>query len=127
MYDGNGDNDGTEAERVKKCAKACHTQRGPLSGSWSGFISLGFTVIPSSGRCYCESEPSSCCARVSNDYDRYDWRQAPASGSALGSASGSGPAAGSAVGSPARPASASASASGSGPAGSASGSGFAVD
>ena len=40
MYDGNGDNDGTEAERVKKCAEACHTYKTPLSGSWGVFAAI---------------------------------------------------------------------------------------
>jgi len=74
MYEGNGDNPGTPEERAVRCAAACHAKKSPLSGSWSGFVALGFIVIPTSGRCYCESAASADCKRTgTSEYDRYDW------------------------------------------------------
>ena len=78
MYEGNGDNQGTANQRALRCSEACLTQKTPLNGvSWSGFVALGFIVIPSgssAGRCYCEAQHSdSSCTRRTNTYDRYDW------------------------------------------------------
>ena len=73
MYEGNGDNPGSEQQRASRCAQACNSKKVPLSGSWRGFAAKGFVVIPGSGRCYCESSDSKVCPRVKSRYDRYDW------------------------------------------------------
>ena len=75
MYEGNGDNPGTAEERAIRCSAACRAKKSPLSGSWSGFVAEGFIVIPTTGRCYCESSASADCSRGSStsEYDRYDW------------------------------------------------------
>ena len=73
MYEGNGDNPGSEQERASRCSKACKAKKAALSGTWSGFVAKGFAVVPGTGRCYCESSDSNVCTRVQNDYDRYDW------------------------------------------------------
>merc|ERR1711871_1335913 len=72
MYEGNGDNPGSEIDRIRRCSSACQNQKPPLSGSWSGFLAKGFTVLPTNGRCYCEAQDSESCTRTNNDYDRYD-------------------------------------------------------
>ena len=79
MYEGNGDNPGTAEERAIRCSAACKSKKKALSGSWDGFVAKGFVVIPTTGRCYCESSHSLTCKRSpgTNPYDRYDWKVAP--------------------------------------------------
>jgi len=77
MFNGNGDNDGSSAARAALCAQACQVKARPVAGSWTGFKARGFIVVPTTGRCYCESADSRTCARTNNSYDRYDWGSAP--------------------------------------------------
>ena len=74
MYEGSGDNPGTdELSRVKACADACLDKKPALSGSWSGFVPKGF-IVTVSGRCYCENIDSSTCSVYNQHaYDRYDF------------------------------------------------------
>ena len=72
VYEGNGDNEGTIVERTDRCYEACITEKTALSGSWSGCELGGFTIAPSSGRCYCECVDSSTCSPIVNGYHRYD-------------------------------------------------------
>merc|ERR1712159_761510 len=74
MYEGNGDNPGSPEERAVRCSNACRTKKKALSGSWTGFVAKGFVVVPTTGRCYCESADGFNCKLTSNTYDRYDWR-----------------------------------------------------
>ena len=74
MFEGNGDNDGTPEERTARCSNACLSRQKPLEGTWTGFVAKGFIVIPTSGRCYCESSDSETCKRTKDAYDRYDWK-----------------------------------------------------
>ena len=74
MYEGNGDNPGTAQERAVRCSQACRSKKKALSGSWDGFVAKGFVVVPTSGRCYCETSSGLVCKRVSNNYDRYEWK-----------------------------------------------------
>ena len=74
LYEGNGDNDGSVDERVARCSAACRAKKKPLSGSWTGFVAKGFTVVPTSGKCYCERSDSATCKRKQDGkYTRYDW------------------------------------------------------
>lgn len=72
MYEGNGDNEGTIAERTNRCYEACISGKTPITGSYSSCSMSGFIVYPSSGRCYCECEDSSTCSPIVNGYFRYD-------------------------------------------------------
>ena len=74
MFEGNGDNPGTAEERTARCSNACLSRQKPLEGTWTGFVAKGFIVIPTSGRCYCESSDSETCKRTKDAYDRYDWK-----------------------------------------------------
>ena len=74
MYEGNGDNEGSATERVARCSAACLAKKKPLTGSWTNFVANGFVVIPTSGRCYCESSDAFTCAQESDVYDRYVWK-----------------------------------------------------
>ena len=74
MWEGNGDNPGTQEERVAKCEEACRTRKAALSGTWDGFDLQGFIVTYTTGRCYCESDISTTCTHANiNLYYRYDW------------------------------------------------------
>ncbi len=72
MYEGNGDNPGSAEEQAMRCSEACLHKKEPLSGSWADFVAKGFIVVPTTGRCYCESSDGYTCVRKT-DYDHYTW------------------------------------------------------
>ena len=75
MYEGNGDNPGSAEERALRCSAACRSKKKPLSGTWTNFVATGFIVIPTNGRCYCESSETFKCKRSASTspYYRYIW------------------------------------------------------
>ena len=75
MYEGNGDNPGTAEERTVRCSASCRAQMKPLTGTWTNFVATGFIVIPTNGRCYCESSNALTCKRSASTspYYRYIW------------------------------------------------------
>ena len=90
VFQGNGDNGGTEQDRIRACGKACLVPTPPLNHvSWDGFDSAGFAVEPSSGKCYCEASSSKKCLRVTgNNYRRYDYVHPAATPSCTACSSG---------------------------------------
>jgi hypothetical protein len=78
MYEGDGDNDGTEMERVHRCKNACLNKKPPLNGAvdlWTNYNLEGFIVVKNTGRCYCENVKSvepDCDNIVGSPYTRYD-------------------------------------------------------
>ena len=73
MFEGNGDNEGTEEERVKACSEACLRRQTALTNSWVNFDLQGFIVYPSTGRCFCEQDNAATCTQVANGFHRYNW------------------------------------------------------
>ena len=63
MYRGDGDNDGSDAKKIARCAERCRSKDTTYSdsdkikdkpASWDDFNLDGFIVKLSNGRCYCE-------------------------------------------------------------------------
>jgi hypothetical protein len=74
MFDGDGDNEGTVAEMVYKCSRACLSKKNPTYGSWTGFVPKGFIVRHDNGRCWCEDADSNSCSKEPEEhYRRYDF------------------------------------------------------
>ena len=70
-YEGNGDNEGSMAERATRCFESCMNQNTPLEGSWT-FTAKAFNMN-SGGRCYCRDRESASCGKsVMYGYDVYD-------------------------------------------------------
>ena len=75
MYEDTDNPGNTPLERIHECGIACRDKKTALSGSWDGFKALGFTVIPATGRCYCEDAPSKSCTQTDlQAYHRYDFK-----------------------------------------------------
>ena len=70
MYEGNGDNPGTTQERTDRCAAACFNKGTALGyGPWSSRgDAIGFALIESSGRCYCQHEAFARCTKAYTNY-----------------------------------------------------------
>ena len=66
MYEGNGDNSGTDFQRALRCAAACQS-RADSKEENTGFI------VNANGRCFCEDSDSRSCRRIKNSFVRYDW------------------------------------------------------
>ena len=70
-YDGEGDNEGSPAERATRCFESCMNQNTPLEGSWT-FTAKAFNMN-GDGRCYCRDRESASCGKTVQDgYDVYD-------------------------------------------------------
>ena len=66
IFNGNGDNTGTtDEERTQNCFEACRDK--------NDFNAVGFIVLPSTGRCYCESLDGFTCEQDNDDYVRYNF------------------------------------------------------
>ena len=77
MFDGTGDNDGTLHERAQRCGSACFNQDTPTEfkgGTWSSRgAAVGFGVVLSSGRCYCNHEQMASCTQDFPQYEAYEF------------------------------------------------------
>ena len=79
MYVGNGDNDGSVADRAKACANSCILRKDVIKydtrmSDWGDYIAKGFILQESTGRCWCQMDDSVTCKRTVADksYHRYD-------------------------------------------------------
>ena len=92
MYEGTGDNQGSNEERRARCLQACIDKKTPLNtgNTWIGFVMQGYIVQTNSvkpGRCFCENVKSTEteCRRQSmeNDFKRYDYVEGAAVSQAI--------------------------------------------
>ena len=80
MYKGDGDNEGSTADRAMACTTSCATRRMPLTdpaiesrlSSWGDYVAKGFALNEDTGRCWCQMDDSATCTRGNNAYYRYD-------------------------------------------------------
>ena len=98
MYNGDGDNDGTNQERIDRCAAACFNKQDALAkGPWSSRgDAVGFGIIEDGsdssvhklkGRCFCQHETFvSCKEKHPSEYVAYDFVASVGSGSATSDA-----------------------------------------
>ena len=69
IYQGNGDNPGTNEDQTKRCFEGCLNQRTPFSGTWT-FIAKSFHVQDGNGRCWCMPGDVATCSRTANSVYR---------------------------------------------------------
>lgn len=78
MYKGDGDNEGSTAERATACTTSCAARDKPIEyaarflKSWSDFVARGFILNEDTGRCWCQMDDSATCTRKNDAYYRYD-------------------------------------------------------
>merc|ERR1740115_311378 len=79
VYEGNGDNDGTTQQRTDRCASACFSKKPALDyGPWSTRAdAVGFGMVESTGRCYCQHEVWASCTTDHSQYTAYELERAP--------------------------------------------------
>ena len=77
VYDGNGDNDGTTQQRTNRCASACFSKEPALAyGPWSTRAdAVGFGMVESNGRCYCQHEVWASCTTDHSQYTAYEFEK----------------------------------------------------
>jgi len=77
VYNGNGDNDGTTQQRTDRCASACFSKEPALAyGPWSTRAdAVGFGMVESTGRCYCQHEVWASCTTLHSQYTAYEFGQ----------------------------------------------------
>ena len=75
IYEGNGDNVGTMQEVTDRCAAACLNKQPPLAnGPWSRREhAVGFGVVESNGRCYCNHVKFASCPKQHTHYKSYEF------------------------------------------------------
>ena len=68
------DNPGVDEEsNIQACAMACQVRADPFDGDWADVgTPLGFVVVPSTGRCWCEADDADKCSPTERSLTRHN-------------------------------------------------------